>query len=517
MAAKQDPSTVNISEFKHGLMTDVPPTELPAGACQQTNNMWLTRSGAFGVRRGVKQFSQEDYPAFDVAHALPDSNGTTNYVAGGASSIHAGTPDNLDPLAGWTAGVSSDWPMVPFAAAYYGGAGVVLNQSKIYQLSHSGSWSLTDKTAAITTPPEGCFLCQHHNLLFSAGDDANPNTIRWSAPGNALGADSWSSAKNLVVGDLMGTPISGIVSYNNALYVFTRHAVFLVQGYDWETGDDLVVQELAVPSGCIAPRSIQVAPEGIFYIGRDGLYLLGRNGDRLSDLVADQFVGRQMRYAVGILAEDLYGICLPGLGDAYSSPESLLVFDRRHRSWTSWDVRARLQFPRLPDTASTSAMFAFQEQLTSTVFTLGDRAEDDEAPVIYPDTDLYPEVTGLYPGGSVSGVLSGRVPFLWKSGAMYPSGDPSMRADIPRAWLTAAVQSTSMIDLTREWDHEGTDGHTLEFQQADAAVSGAWRSETAKVGGLGNGRQLALTLDGEAASGLAVQMLQLSVRSYLPD
>lgn len=507
-------NTVLITDFRAGLVSDLPPAELPPGACADTLNAWPTATGALGVRRGVEALHSSAYPPLYATLAVRKAGGV-HYLGVGASQVYAGNPSTgLSQISGYTASNHTDTALfgqMPAALIQYGGKFFVMTQAAVWELTESsGSWSLSEKTGFSPSPPGATMSAIHHSYLFTAGDGSYPNRVSWCKLFDPLSSDSWPATSYIDVGDRFGGPITGLASsLDGYLFVACQDSIFGVQGYGWDTGDDLVVQELHGLKGCVAPQTVKATTGGVFYVGNDGVYVAGQSAGRISDPVANHFRGRNLSKCTAIVTNDLYGVTIPHktVTDQY---EYLLVYDRRHKTWSKWDVVPRNQFDLFVPGSCPSTHFAFQDVAQGQIWTQGNKCADDTVGTVYPGSSLYPETT-LYPGG---GAGTAAVRLEWTSGQMTPSGDPFMQADIPEAWLAASTKQPVAVDVTARWDYGTEQSETLVMLEGDYGSEDVWRQDRKRVGGLGKGHTLELGLVASVTDDFAVEAVSLLPRPY---
>ena len=68
--------------------------------------------------------------------------------------------------------------------------------------------------------------------------------------------------------------ITALKEFSGGLLIFFTNSVFFLSGWDLEGGSDVALSRLNVTSGTAFPRTVQVAENAVFYLGRDGIYRL---------------------------------------------------------------------------------------------------------------------------------------------------------------------------------------------------------------------------------------------------
>ncbi len=126
-------------------------------------------------------------------------------------------------------------------------------------------------------PPSASCMAIHRNRVWLVGDDG---ITVWYSGQFVDGEQAWfSDLFTLQVPK--GGPITALESMDGVLYIFKKDFIFSVTGdgpSDNGSGNDLSVpEEMDIEVGCIEPRSVIVAPGGIFYQSPQGLYMLSRS------------------------------------------------------------------------------------------------------------------------------------------------------------------------------------------------------------------------------------------------
>ena len=112
----------------------------------------------------------------------------------------------------------------------------------------------------------GPYITLHQQRLWVTDGDF-PTSRIW---GFALNSEDLIPATNdFLVEDPQGSRIVGLASWNEYLLIFKETAVFRLSGSP-ESADSASLVRVS-PIGCVAPRSIQVTPDGVMYLSRDGL------------------------------------------------------------------------------------------------------------------------------------------------------------------------------------------------------------------------------------------------------
>ncbi|MGQ3740806.1 hypothetical protein, partial [Bacillus sp. Fil] len=126
--------------------------------------------------------------------------------------------------------------------------------------------------------------------------------------------------------------IVGLVPFRSSLLIFCRYSVWALFG---EVKYDFKLMRLNTTSGCIAPKSIRVVEDTIFYLGDSHVYALFSNDFNMLD---SQIVSTQVRQtltdisetekqkAAGVFYDNKYYVSFPN--------GTTLVYDILLKAWT---------------------------------------------------------------------------------------------------------------------------------------------------------------------------------------
>ena len=144
-----------------------------------------------------------------------------------------------------------------------------------------------------------------------------------------------------------GDDITGVITWENRLIVFKEKSIWEIELSTIQVGNFYVTQPEAVlitsSYGCIAPRSIAPVENDIFFLSRDGVYVLGYEPNifnvlRTNELSAkirpffDGLTGVQKRDASALYYQFAYVLGFPGTNKS-------IVFDRERQAWVGpWSL-----------------------------------------------------------------------------------------------------------------------------------------------------------------------------------
>lgn len=217
-------------------------------------------------------------------------------------------------------------------------------------------WDGASASAVAATAPAdgvGKYLCAHLGRMIMAGNNDFPFTVYYSS---ALDPEDWTDTGPSDGGSLElddnGDPqgITGIVSFQNRLYVFTRRSTYEITGTTPET---FVVQKISDGIGCIAHSTIVVVPNDVIFASDRGVHSLRQlNSGRQTEtqflsrdiqrmwvelINSGRFVQLQASYDETI---NSYMVSVVSRTDTANS--DVLVYNIEFGTWTLWkNINAR--------------------------------------------------------------------------------------------------------------------------------------------------------------------------------
>ena len=264
--------SLRVPDFKLGINTAVPPTEIQDNEVQDLLNFEFDDSGNISTRRGVTQLASNTFAnritslhyftvdAGEVGILL--TTGTTLQII---STAGTGLTDKTGAL---TFPNNTFWQWVTFGGLAIGvnGATSGTNPVKV---------DATPTAAALGgSPPRAKYIAVWNSRVWVA-HASNLSRIQ----GSALGApEDWTTtgASGTVTIDVDtndGDQITGLFSTRDALYVFKRRSIHrLVAFADPNTDANNLRREVVTKDvGCVSAYSIQQIPNDVVFLSEQGI------------------------------------------------------------------------------------------------------------------------------------------------------------------------------------------------------------------------------------------------------
>lgn len=217
-------------------------------------------------------------------------------------------------------------------------------------------WDGASASAAAANPPDdgpGKYLCSHLGRMIMAGNDDFPFRIYFSS---AFDPEIWddtdpNNGTSLDLDD-KGDPqgITGIVSFQRRLYVFTRRSTYEITG---TTPEDFVVNLVTDGIGCVGHASITSVPNDIIFCSDRGIHSLRQLSSGLQ--TESTFLSRDIqrlwtglvnssrfRQFMGSYDETINSYVLTVVAGSDTTNSDCLVYNIEFGTWTQWkNINAR--------------------------------------------------------------------------------------------------------------------------------------------------------------------------------
>lgn len=286
-----------IPSFSGGLWTSHEGAEfaIPNDALLIANNIEYRQSGGIIGRRGRTKLNSSalsgpvrelwrHYPRTGTKNTLAFVDigaSVTVFKADGTSGTFSSATTGLPDDARWS---FANWPA----------------KNKTFIVSTSGTLREWNGTAVSSVTASGSnqvnlaklgpYITVHKARLFATHVDE----LNYSVYASDVNDETtWLSASHLSVNDPQGGAITGLQSFNDFLLIFKEGSLWRFVG-DISTTLDAQLS-LYSDRGCVAPDSIAVSPYGIFYVGRNGVYITEGTSPNPPDLslpIKDLFISK---------------------------------------------------------------------------------------------------------------------------------------------------------------------------------------------------------------------------------
>lgn len=355
---------------------------------------------------------------------------------------------------------------------------------------------------AITTPAADwtantsgpSILTVHKGKLWAAGVPEFRYRLYYSVTRDgddfATAAPAATAAGSLdfdAIGDPVG--ITGLVSFQNRLYVFMRTAIYELSGND---PTDFVVRTVSSEVGCIGQNTIQIIGNDVIYASERGVLslkstdkaieseygFLSRPISRSYNEQLDRNLLDDQAHSAYDEQEQLYLLSVPSLGS--TTNDIVLAYNFETDAWADWDgFNARSMAKVLVNNQSRIVLGQEDGRIVLT----GDSTRQD---------------------------LGSNFTTTFKTGIFYPSGDADIQhvfksvtilaatdltADVTMTWnIDGKFSQTKAVNLTSEGDLLGS---TFILGSSKLAVS-TFVPRTLQIVGKGYGLQIQLNMTGSA-------------------
>lgn len=421
-----------------GLDVKSDPIDVGATRALALNNVDLLVPGQLPTRPGWARWSQSHTAtAVNIerilwAPGMGSSPTTHDYVLayGNTSLYRLDEAGNVSGAATVNAGM---WAWTKFGTD---------TASRVYMASGNGlqyadsSLTITTVSSAVTARFFFLAVSPVSNRIVGAGD-SNASTyahrVSFSDPGQH-NVDHASRFVDLHPGD--GEGITGMATWRDYLFVFkrTRHYIFFGEGTD-SSGQPIfnyrTVHNYGHVSRVFAQDEILSAPEGVYFVDTDGIYLTNGDGPRRVSAALDPYFQDtasrlQITKAVAYADRRLF----------VASSGSTYVYYPASDQWSIWDIPlAAMTYVDTPASPSASGYLLFVRSSS--------------------DLTHIQKVTGSTDNGSA-------IAWSWKSGK-YDLGYPGQVKVILESEVTGSGTVTMKLAT---WDAPSSSSGTLDAGQS---------------------------------------------------
>jgi len=216
-------------------------------------------------------------------------------------------------------------------------------------ISDNVSTSFTDKIADNNltleatmdqgVPRSGNLVLAYKSVLLLSGDPSFPNIVYFSRD---FLPDNWPSDQFITIGTA-DDQILNMIELSGTVYFMQTSGIRRLLG---TTAESFTSDETASHVGTAAPWSAVRGPDGIYFLGHDGVYKFdGRSSTRISDVIGKIFsktasdlheivdFDQVFDKAIGASLISKYFLILPMKGTTGATVNKLLEYDAVDNSW----------------------------------------------------------------------------------------------------------------------------------------------------------------------------------------
>lgn len=306
-------------------------------------------------------------------------------------------------------------------------------------------WDGTSPTAVAASGPAdgpGKYLCAHLGRMIMAGNNDFPFRVYFSS---ALAPEDWSSAVGHSATSLdlddNGDPqgITGIVSFQGRLYVFTRRSTYEITGTTVAT---FVVTRVSDGIGCIGHASICTVPNDVIFASDRGVHSLRQldSGRQTESTFLSKDIQRMWTELVNASKfgqfmaaydENINSYVITVVSGSDATNSDCLVYNIEFGTWTQWkSINAR------------SISVAFLNNKKNLII----GREDGKIAFL---------------GRPTRTDFGTSYNTRFKTGVLYPGGDMSSTKRFISVTVLAAP--TAQVNIAASWDVDGIRNGTQSF------------------------------------------------------
>lgn len=358
-------NVATVSDFAGGLNLRDKPDRVKSSEAVDLLNVVFTKRGGVAQRSGYSALTGSALTnRVDSMAPFYTTAGTKQIVAGCGTRLEAISTAGA-VVASSTGATQGPWNFARFGSPgnerMYCGNGV--DTLRRWTGSAWSSPTATVDAVGGRAMPKAFGLCVQpkDNRLVAAGYSTatgGPNgaTSNWDYVyfSSAGDPEAWTTTHYVQLTPSDGEKIQAAVSFGDSVYVFKETKFFIFYGNSTDATGQPVFNYRTVDTGIglAAPGAVTVAKEGIYFLGRNGVYFTsGSTPTLLSDIIEPIFSGgvpsafNSSTLNQGSIAKarmttwnDRVYLAIPT--GASTSNDRVLVYDPEFKWWSLWDIPA---------------------------------------------------------------------------------------------------------------------------------------------------------------------------------
>jgi hypothetical protein len=249
-------TALRLTNFGGGMNLAVPPTQLMPNESPDLKNVLSDEVGALEQRPGYEKLNETAIASSAITglYRYYKVAGSKTWLVVCGKNLYAVADDG-------TAGAA-------LYGAFTAGTDVFFTGYKDYAFCcdpNAGVVKTDGGTAAVINgSPKGKYIVTNHEKLMVAGMSTNPCRVQWCDEGDEA---TWGPTSYWEFEEDDGDVITGLATFAGNLYVFKTNSIHALYGTN---ADDFYSRRLQMGVGCVAPKSLLVTDNGIFFAARDG-------------------------------------------------------------------------------------------------------------------------------------------------------------------------------------------------------------------------------------------------------
>lgn len=213
---------------------------------------------------------------------------------------------------------------------------------------------LTELPPADTTDgPIAKYIIKFTDKIMLAGIDGEPSRLIWSGGGPNVEKFHWSFGGGFVdISKDDGDTIKGIFAFQSKTIVFKERSIWEVTLS--ESGGIVIpaVKNITHSHGCINHRTIRAVENDVFFLSRNGVYVLGNEPNIIGDILRTNELSAKIRPTIASINKEnvekaaaiywnfKYVLSYPSSGQNINT--KMISYDRERLSWAGpWNIGAQ--------------------------------------------------------------------------------------------------------------------------------------------------------------------------------
>lgn len=274
----------SLRDFSLGINDKDSPNIIPDNALVEAQNALLGR-GIVSKRHGYQRYSTQLANPITKLYSFYKNNGTKEFLAISNNFLHKVTSASLTPISG--ALVNNDVKMITYKDRNIQDVVLIADKGKLKVYTGTGvveAGAHAPSTDELTDPGSNELnnltnfraIAMKQDRIYAAAHPTVKNRVSFCHHDPTLGFAVYDYFPATFFFDVAVEDNDEIVElkvFRDALIVLCKRSVWAIYG-DGRTANDYQLKKINVPSGCIAPNSVQVVGNYLFYLSDNHVYAL---------------------------------------------------------------------------------------------------------------------------------------------------------------------------------------------------------------------------------------------------
>jgi len=163
----------------------------------------------------------------------------------------------------------------------------------------------------------------------------------WTVNPDSTSTYTISTGNFIDIDENDGDKITGLAKWQDLLVIFKERSIYQLS---FDASNLPVISTIIKGRGCVSHRSIDNVENDVFFLSREGVYVLGNEPNYFNTIRTNELSSR-IHEELANIAKDNYDKCAGIFWDSKyilsvpitgSANNAMFTYDRRHQAWSKW-------------------------------------------------------------------------------------------------------------------------------------------------------------------------------------